>query len=142
MLIFMTVDAKTHIQLTHLLNPVHFLHITMATAAIDLSVDMYGMVEEYKIWNIPDLHPFDGLSGSEMCPELLNFRMMYNYFLVAKHARLQRRNARTFCLHGSVMAHEAAYIFLCRMYPVTEMNRLLRSSSRQEIIPGQPNPRK
>jgi hypothetical protein len=68
MLLFMTVDAKTHIELIYLLDPVHLLHIPMTTAAIDLSVNMNGMVKEYEIGNIPDLNPFNRLACGEMCP--------------------------------------------------------------------------
>jgi hypothetical protein len=77
------VNTKVHVEAVHLGYPVHCLNIPMASAAVDLPVDMNRVIKKNKIGYILNLNPFDMLIFIEVRCQVLNFWMMNNDPLVA-----------------------------------------------------------
>jgi hypothetical protein len=88
-----TIDTELHVKTINFRDPVHFLYIPMTTTAIDLPVDMNGMIKKNKVGHVLNFQPIDRPVFIEVGPEIFYFRMVNDDPFMAKHACLKRRYA-------------------------------------------------
>jgi hypothetical protein len=120
-----TLHTETHFKLYRLNQAVHLSNVTVAFAAVKTRLNMHLMTEKDKIGQVRNSNPINRNTVIVVFAKSGNHWMMNDYFAVAKHAGLKRRNFGIVGIHSARMAHKTAKFFFGYVDAMTEWNRLL-----------------
>ena len=98
----MAVDAPAHPQRAYLACRLHPLHLTMAPATVDTSLDMTLVVEMDEVRQFMNTRPWHRLFIIPERRQLDNFGAVLFHFFMAFHANLQRRHS---CVSGFISVY-------------------------------------